>query len=288
MNLKILYRGPLASCNYGCPYCPFAKQKDTPADHRRDSEALDRFTAWAISQPHTLGILFTPWGEALHLRRYQEAITQLSNAPNIEKVSIQTNLSCRLEWVEQCNKSALALWTTYHPGEVSRERFLAQVEEADRRNVALSVGVVGLKEHVAEIDALQKALPNHIYLWINAYKRVPNYYTPEMLAQYTAVDPLFPINNTHHPSLGLPCRAGESVFSVDGEGTMYRCHFIRQPIGNIYAAGWENALQPRRCTNTTCHCHIGYIHMPHLKLYETFGEGVLERIPKTIPATLTP
>ena len=27
--MKILYRGPLASCNYDCPYCPFAKRRDS-------------------------------------------------------------------------------------------------------------------------------------------------------------------------------------------------------------------------------------------------------------------
>ncbi|MEN8446791.1 MAG: radical SAM protein, partial [Cyanobacteria bacterium J06555_13] len=29
MNLSILYRGPLLSCNYGCEYCPFAKRQQT-------------------------------------------------------------------------------------------------------------------------------------------------------------------------------------------------------------------------------------------------------------------
>ena len=29
VRLSILYRGPLASCNYGCEYCPFAKRKDS-------------------------------------------------------------------------------------------------------------------------------------------------------------------------------------------------------------------------------------------------------------------
>ena len=36
MNLSILYRGPLASCNYDCPYCPFAKRRDDPAALRAD------------------------------------------------------------------------------------------------------------------------------------------------------------------------------------------------------------------------------------------------------------
>ncbi len=61
---------------------------------------------------------------------------------------------------------------------------------------------------------------------------------------------------------------------------MRRCHFVREPIGNIYTHNWESALQPRLCTNETCGCHIGYIHMPELKLDEVFGKGILERIPR--------
>ena len=35
--MRILYRGPLASCNYDCPYCPFAKRRDS-ADQLRDEQ----------------------------------------------------------------------------------------------------------------------------------------------------------------------------------------------------------------------------------------------------------
>ena len=34
--LRILYRGPLSSCNYGCPYCPFAKHHETAAELKVD------------------------------------------------------------------------------------------------------------------------------------------------------------------------------------------------------------------------------------------------------------
>ena len=40
-----------------------------------------------------------------------------------------------------------------------------------------SVGVVGLKEHFGEIEALRRELPPDVYLWVNAYKREPDYYT---------------------------------------------------------------------------------------------------------------
>ena len=35
----------------------------------------------------------------------------------------------------------------------------------------------------------------------------------------TAIDPLVPLNNTRHPSLGKPCRTGRTVISVAGDGT---------------------------------------------------------------------
>lgn len=280
MNLAILYRGPLSSCNYGCPYCPFAKHHETRAEHEADRLALERFVAWVAAQAEIqIAVFFTPWGEALIRRRYQQAIVALTNLPNVTKVAIQTNLSARLGWAEGCDKARLGLWATYHPGEISRAHFLARCLDADQRGVRLSVGVVGLSEHAEEIAALRRELPPHIYLWINAYKREPDYYTQADIARFTAVDPLFPLNNQRHPSLGKPCRAGESVISVDGAGTMRRCHFVRTPIGNIYTPGWADALRERACPNETCGCHIGYVHLDELRLGQVFGAGILERIP---------
>jgi MoaA/NifB/PqqE/SkfB family radical SAM enzyme len=285
MDLAILYRGPLSSCNYGCTYCPFAKHAETAEELAADRRALERFTGWVASRADDrIGVLFTPWGEALIRRWYQEALIRLSNLPNVTKAVIQTNLSCRFDWVEECDKTKLALWTTFHPTEIDRCRFLERCQELDRRGVRFSVGAVGLKEHEAEIRALRQELPAHIYLWINAYKREPSYYREADIRRLEEIDPLFRINTLHHPSLGKPCRAGSSVVSVDGDGVIRRCHFIREPIGNIYESGFENALQERPCGNATCGCHIGYVHLNGLGLYEVFGEGVLERIPERSPA----
>ncbi|WP_110513600.1 STM4011 family radical SAM protein [Herpetosiphon llansteffanensis] len=281
MNLAILYRGPLSSCNYGCSYCPFAKHQETAAEHAHDEAALQRFVEWSAQQTQLqLSIFFTPWGEALIRRRYQRAIVELANMAHVQKVAIQTNLSARLDWAEDCPKQRLGLWATYHPTQTPRDRFLARCHEAIERGIPISVGVVGMHEHQAEIVALRELLPKQIYLWVNAYKREVGYYSPEEIAQLTAIDPLFPINNTRHPSAGRACATGESVISVDGDGTMRRCHFVREPIGNIYNPAWQTALQQRVCDNATCGCHIGYIHMPHLGLQQVFGQGMLERIPQ--------
>lgn len=278
--LSILYRGPLSSCNYGCPYCPFAKHRETREEHERDRGALERFMNWVEAHNGIhIGIFFTPWGEALVRRRYQDAFVRLSNMAHVVKVAIQTNLSSRLEWTEQCVKAKIALWATYHPGETERARFLAKCLDLHGRGVRFSVGIVGMKEHSSEIEAMRAALPPDIYLWINAYKRDPRYYSQEDIARFSSIDPLFPINNRYHPSAGRACRAGHTVISVDGDGNARRCHFIKSPIGNIYQPGFEEVLKERPCTNATCGCHIGYVHMPELELYDVFGDGVLERIP---------
>jgi MoaA/NifB/PqqE/SkfB family radical SAM enzyme len=285
MHFSILYRGPLSSCNYGCEYCPFAKRQEGADEHAADERALLRFVDWATRQEkgRTLSVLFTPWGEALIRRRYQEALISLTNSSKVRRAAIQTNLSCRLDWTERCDRSKLALWCTFHPTETSREKFLSKCFELDQRQVRYSVGVVGLKEHIEDLHYLRRELRSDVYLWVNAFKRLDDYYTVKDLEQLTEIDPLFPLNAVRHPCRGKACHCGESVFAVDGQGTMRRCHFIKTPIGNIYDQGWEQSLGATACTNEACGCHIGYVHMPSLGLDEVYGDGVLERIPISVP-----
>ena len=278
-RLNILYRGPLSSCNYGCDYCPFAKHHETAAELARDRSELKRFVDWLAERSHRMhGILFTPWGEALTRRWYREAMVRISHLPHVGRVAAQTNLSFPLEWIGEANLERFALWCTFHPSEVTRARFVDKCRRLDDLGVRYSVGVVGLREHAAEIEALRRDLEPSVYLWINAYKQQPEYYDQPTLDQFTSIDPLFPINATHHPSRGQACRAGQTVISVDGAGDIRRCHFISKVLGNIYQHNVEDVLRVRACTNETCGCHIGYVHMPGLKLDRVFQENILERI----------
>jgi MoaA/NifB/PqqE/SkfB family radical SAM enzyme len=283
LELSILYRGALSSCNYGCEYCPFAKRTNTAAELANDKTELDRFVNWVEDRDSNdkIGILFTPWGEALIHRYYQSAIARLSHLPQITKVAIQTNLACDLDWVKNCNLDTLALWTTFHPTEVSIDRFLQQCQQLDLFKVKYSVGIVGLKEHQHQAQLLRQKLDPNVYLWVNAYKRQPDYYHPDDLDLFTQIDPLFPINNRVYDTLGKPCRTGHKVITVDGEGTSRRCHFIPDSIGNIYDPNFAASLFPKNCQNQVCRCHIGYVHLPELNLDKVYGDGILERIPST-------
>ncbi|MFE0426198.1 STM4011 family radical SAM protein [Streptomyces sp. NPDC058953] len=278
MDLTLLYRGPLASCDYDCPYCPFAKRRDTPELLRADRAALERFSTWAAEQTgDRLSVLFTPWGEGLVRSWYRRTLVELSRLPHIRRVAIQTNLSCRTEWLADADPAKLALWCTYHPGETPYDRFLAKAGELADRGIRFSVGIVGLPEHQEHALRLRADLPERVYLWVNAAEG--RTYEDAEADAWTAIDPLFPYSRRPHRSAGLPCRTGESVISVDGDGTVRRCHFVRAELGNLYDGSYRAALRPRACPLAVCDCHIGYVHLETLPLYDVFAGGVLERIP---------
>lgn len=110
----------MVSCNYGCEYSPFAKRQQSAAELAKNEREVNRFTDWiAGKQEVHFSIFFTPWGEALIYPWYQQALVKLANLPNVNKVAIQTNLSCKLDWVEECDRSKLGLWATFPPEWVS-------------------------------------------------------------------------------------------------------------------------------------------------------------------------
>jgi sulfatase maturation enzyme AslB (radical SAM superfamily) len=280
LTWDILYRGPLDSCNYDCGYCPFAKRENSRAKLEEDARKLHRFVSWVGEQRgRRIGVLFTPWGEALIHRAYQEAIATMSRLDHIYRVAIQTNLSGRLDWLADADRSRAAIWATFHPSQIALDRFLQRCGELDVLGVRYSVGIVGRREHFDAMEQLRAALPAHVYVWVNAYKDEPRYYDDGSVRRIEQVDPFFRLNLHGHASRGRACAAGETSFAVDGDGDMFRCHFIAESIGNIYRDNFASALQPRTCSRSQCTCHIGYVHLKELRLREAFGDGLLERIP---------
>ena len=231
------------------------------------------------AQPFGVSVFFTPWGEALVRGRYQAALIRLSAMPHVRQLAIQTNLSGKLSWLEHAERHKIALWATYHPNETEQRKFLKQCAELDGYGVRHSVGVVGKKSHLDAIETLREALPDHTYLWVNAFKVGDGYYSAEDLERISRVDPLFEVNTRRYRTRGRACGAGESVISVDGEGAARRCHFIQSPLGNIYERDVRELLAPRLCSRASCECHIGYVHLPELQTADVYRDGLLARIP---------
>ncbi|MGX9772513.1 STM4011 family radical SAM protein [Janthinobacterium aestuarii] len=279
-TLSLLYRGTLASCNYACGYCPFAKKRDSRATLARDAREVARFTSWVAAQKRDISVLFTPWGEALVRRHYRTAMQTLAALPHVRQVALQTNLSGPLNWLQAVEGlEKIGLWCTYHPDQTTLARFLERCARLDTMGVRYSVGVVAMNEHLDAIRTLRAALPAHVYLWLNAYdRRSPGYYSGEDLAWLDAADPWFAQSRRPSPSRGKPCLAGEASLSVDGDGELTRCHFVPERLGNLYVDTLADMLQERRCPRFKCDCYIGYAQRKDLPFQAVFGEGVLARI----------
>jgi len=280
---RILYRGSLTSCNFRCDYCPFAKTTNSLDELRQDAQEVQRFVDWVESVNRPLGILFTPWGEALVHAHYRQALVRLSHMPHVCRVAVQTNLSSRLDDLSPAGRDSLALWATFHPALVPLLRFVRQCETLQEMGIRFSVGAVGLREHFEGISQLRVRLSPDIYMWINSYKREPDYYSEADLRFLRGIDPYFDLNRFDYASQGRPCHAGHTAFSVDGHGDVRCCHFTDERIGNIYRHDIFVRLTRQVCPNATCGCHIGYVHRPDLNLSKLFGKNLLERIPADWP-----
>nr|WP_263635153.1 STM4011 family radical SAM protein [Janthinobacterium lividum] len=279
-TLSLLYRGTLASCNYACGYCPFAKKRDSRATLARDAREVARFTSWVAAQKRDISVLFTPWGEALVRRHYRAAMQTLAALPHVRQVALQTNLSGPLNWLQAMDGlEKIGLWCTYHPDQTTLIRFLERCARLDTMGVRYSVGAVAMNEHLEAIRALRAALPAHVYLWLNAYdRRGPGYYSGEDLTWFDTIDPWFAQNRRPSSSRGKPCLAGEASLSVDGDGELARCHFVPERLGNLYEDDLTDMLQERSCPRFKCDCYIGYAQRKDLPFQTVFGEGVLARI----------
>jgi MoaA/NifB/PqqE/SkfB family radical SAM enzyme len=277
LALDILYRGPLKSCNYGCAYCPFAKKEETSDQLAGDRSALLRFVELLRTRTSDrIGVLFTPWGEALVRKWYRDALVELTHLAQIRRAAVQTNLSMPLDFVAECDPSKLGFWATYHPEWTEREKFVKKVRSLHERGIGVSAGIVGFRKFWEEAERLRAELPPEVYVWINAPKRFEGF-DPPAVARLSAVDPLFGFNTQHHRSLGERCFTGLDTIAVDGEGAVRRCHFIDDVLGNLYETPLESMLADRPCPAATCGCHIGYVHLERLGLRRIFGDGILER-----------
>jgi MoaA/NifB/PqqE/SkfB family radical SAM enzyme len=286
MTLLVLFRTRLEWCNYTCGYCPWnATAQRVPAEvFRADEERLGRIVARVAELPERVEFFITPKAEYLVLPYWRAAVARLLALPQVERVTVQTNLSFDVaSFLDRCAAGKLALWTTYHPTEVDEaglEELHAKWDLLRRRGVPFSVGVVGTRDNLPHARRLRARLDRGVYVWVNAYKREPDYYTPAELAEVRAIDPYFDLNNQHYPSRGRPCTAGQRAVYLDDEGDLRRCFFVGEVLGNLFRDGWCRLPAPLGCPVATCHCYVGHMHVVELDFRAVYGQYLAARIPQ--------
>jgi MoaA/NifB/PqqE/SkfB family radical SAM enzyme len=294
MTLLVLFRTRLEWCNYTCWYCPWnALQQRVPADAFRNDEArLSRIIDRVAELPQPVELFITPKAEYLVLPYWRRAVGRLLELPQVDRVTVQTNLSFDLaEFLETIDSRKLALWTTYHPSETTpqdEERLHEKWDLLRRQGIPFSVGIVGTRENLPAMQRLRLRLPPEVYLWVNAYQREPNYYTSAELEAIRAIDPYFDLNNQNFPSLGRPCTAGQRAVYLDDEGDLRRCFFVGAVLGNLFRDGWRTLDAPLACPRSGCHCYVGHMHIVELDFRTIYGRDLAVRIPAVWHGWATP
>jgi MoaA/NifB/PqqE/SkfB family radical SAM enzyme len=285
MTLLVLFRSRLEWCNYTCHYCPWNAELN-PVEagaFREDARRVHRVIDRVAELSRRVEFFITPKAEYLVLPHWREAVGRLLALPQVERVTVQTNLSFDLApFLDAVDARKLALWTTYHPTEVDAVG-LAELERKWRllreRGVPFSVGVVATRENLPAARMLRERLDHGVYLWLNAYKREGDYYTADELRAIRAIDPHFDLNNQHYPSLGRPCTAGQRAVYLDDEGDLRRCFFVGGVLGNLFRDGWSTLDAPLPCPKATCHCYVGHMHTVDLDFRAVYGKHLAARIP---------
>jgi MoaA/NifB/PqqE/SkfB family radical SAM enzyme len=285
MTILVLFRSRLEWCNYTCHYCPWNANltRVESSAFRDDAHRVHRVLDRVAELPRRVEFFITPKAEYLVLPYWREAVARLLAMPQVERVTVQTNLSFDLEaFLDTVNPEKLALWTTCHPTEISAEeqvRLHDHWQLLQARRIPFSIGIVGTRENLPFARQLRERLDRHIYLWINAYKHEPDYYTCEELEGIRTIDPLFDLNNQHYASLGQPCTAGQRAVYLDDKGDLRRCFFVDMVLGNLFRDGWITLDAPQSCPRTTCHCYVGHMHIVELDFRRRYGPYLAARIP---------
>lgn len=286
MNYVVLYRGPLRMCNFQCNYCPFVPEflDRVDIEHiRQDKEKLDDFVDWIESQPmkneDSISLFFAPTGEILIFKHYIHALVYLKNLGRINEIVVQSNGSFDLERIEPVLDPKLKLWITYHPEKLDLAVFIQKLEYLDEKGVSYCVGMVGIKEHLPIIEHIRRQLNPTVYLWVNAIKSIPNYYSKEEIERIFAVDPYFNYELDSINMYGKSCPTGNSVFLIDS-GNVHRCILDKKTIGTIKECNLKDFGESSPCSyKAKCNCYISYSHNGYTNIAENFSNGKLARIP---------
>src|SRR5439155_13602498 len=95
MSLLVLFRTRLEWCNYTCGYCPWnATVRRVPTEEFvADEQRLNRIVTRVAELPRRVEFFITPKAEYLVLPYWRAAVARLCSLPQVERVTVQTNLS---------------------------------------------------------------------------------------------------------------------------------------------------------------------------------------------------
>lgn len=152
-------------CNYNCGYCDQTHDryaaKNGYTAHAFDNVTLEK---WLKAFAHhfrdkRLSLVITGGEPMIDRNNTVQFLRELSAMPTVECIRIDTNASWDPDAFEKIDLSKIILMCTYHPGQVSKERFMGRIDRL--LDAGFKVGMVNYvmnKENFPMYERVKKQL----------------------------------------------------------------------------------------------------------------------------------
>lgn len=164
--LKVWYVAPQRLCNFNCEYCvstgEYSKSNKKKWENEGDVDNFKKVIDWIISIDCRIKLRLGTLGEPFTSYEFMRQVSLLTNKDNIEFVELLTNgslLKQRLPVLDKqgVNFNKLTLWASFHPKQISIERFFDNILFA-REKYGCNIIINGLlfPESINDIIDLKK------------------------------------------------------------------------------------------------------------------------------------
>jgi len=164
--LKIWYVAPQKLCNFNCSYCvsigDYAKSNKTNWNNPEELEGFKKIVNWIGERPFKIGLRLGSLGEPFTSEDFLDQVSWLTNKKNIKFVELLTNGSLLKQGLpklknKEANFKKLSLWITYHPSQISIEKFIDNVRLAQETYECFVIvnGVI-FPDNIEHIKSLKK------------------------------------------------------------------------------------------------------------------------------------
>ncbi len=165
--LKIWYVAPQRLCNFRCSYCvstgDYSKSNKINWKRPKDIEGFKKINSWISKRPFKIGLRLGSLGEPFTSYDFLDQAAWLTNQKNIQFVELLTNSSLLKQGLQELKKKKadfkkLSLWMSYHPSQISLDKFIDNARLAQETYKCLVVvnGII-FPDNIKDIENLKKA-----------------------------------------------------------------------------------------------------------------------------------
>ena len=242
-------------CNYKCPYCYDSEKPVGP-----DFFSIHGISEWLDALRSQFGgrdlELYFTGGEVFVYKEFMEFLPKIMNEPNVRWIRIDTNGSLAARYLSILDPEKVSLMMTFHPTQVSLEKFLEQAQKLNEHGVLEMVNYVA---YPFEIETINKYLEifskQGIFLNVSPNILASSEYDFARIAISDLVTPEDAKYRLRYPVYGKPCLSGVCYAVADLYGNLYDC---RTKLGNLFAGKVETLGKAKRCKRIYCDCTPRY------------------------------